>query len=137
MKRLEISVGIVLLFALLLACEAAEPTWGVAEQYTLLPERLAEGVVNKYYAHTDPGPNQDTRTAIRYEVYQLTGPDEITVSTYNPGFEQYGINVYTFQENETLVTKDTSTTWVTLFERKLSSLPFFTGWKMTAYRHSN
>ncbi len=92
-----------LLFILLVACETSETRLGQAVQYLPSVNRLQEGVVNKYYYRVNPGPNRDARTDIRYRLYQLTAPKELTISSYNPGFEKYRTSVYNLQDDKMLL----------------------------------
>ncbi|WKN46162.1 hypothetical protein [Tunicatimonas pelagia] len=106
MKVYRFGSGLILLLMLLTACESTQTDLGMAVEYLPSTDRLREGVVNKYYYHVNPGPTRGTRTDVRYQLYQLTASDELTISSYNPGFEKYRTSVYTLQDNKMLLAQN-------------------------------
>lgn len=85
-----------------------DPQMGVAASYFPSGGRLKTGVVNKYYAHINPGPDKDTYTDIYYISYLLSEPGTLHVGYYNAGFELDRKRAFSFEAGNMIALEESN-----------------------------
>lgn len=93
---------------LILSCQPAGSELGIAADYLPQGEHLKEGVVNKYYSHTQAGPNSSPHSIFFYESYQLLEPNKVLINSFNAGFELYQSRTFAINDNEMILLEEKS-----------------------------
>jgi len=87
------------------ACQRENLEWGIAKKYFPSADQLSEGIVNKYYIHTQKKDKKQISTDIEYRSFQTIG-NQLHIKRFLPNFKSTVERQFKFQNNQMILLKE-------------------------------
>lgn len=90
---------------LICSCQRAELNWGIVEGFFPSTDLLSEGIVNKYYIHSQSKDKMDISTHVIYRSFQVID-NKLQTKRFEPDFSTVFEKQFEFQNNQMILLEE-------------------------------